>query len=51
MFADSAYDKHTRLAPRPKKKDVTRTEADREWNRKIARMRAAVERTIARLKP
>lgn len=50
VFADSAYVKHTKLAPRPKKKDVPRTEADREWNRKIASMRAPVERTIALLK-
>ncbi|RPF21458.1 transposase family protein [Myceligenerans xiligouense] len=50
VFADSAYVKHTRLTPRPKKKDEPRTEADREWNRKIASMRAPVERTIAHLK-
>lgn len=50
VFADTAYVKHTKLTPRPKKKDTPRSEADREWNRKIASMRAPVERTIALLK-
>lgn len=50
VFADTAYVKHTKLTPRPKKKDVPRTAADKEWNRKIASMRAPVERTVAHLK-
>lgn len=50
VFADTAYVKHRKLTPRPKKKDVPRTKADKEWNRKIASMRAPVERTVAHLK-
>lgn len=50
MFAETAYVKHARLTPRPRKKDVPRTEDDKEWNRKIASMRALVERTVAHLK-
>ncbi|WP_193096755.1 transposase family protein [Brevibacterium sp. FME17] len=50
VFADTAYSKHTKLTPRRKKKGVERTEEDRDWNRKISSMRAAVERAIAHLK-
>jgi hypothetical protein len=50
VFADTAYVKHTKLTPRPKKKDAPRTNADKEWNRKITSMRAPVERTVAHLK-
>lgn len=50
VIADTAYVKHTRLAPRPKKNKAPRTEDDRQWNRRIASMRAPVERTIALLK-
>lgn len=50
VFADTAYVKHTKLTPRPRKKGVSRSEADREWNRKIASMRAPVEHAIAHLK-
>ena len=49
VFADTAYVKHTRLTPRPKKKDAPRTKADKEWNRKIASMCAPVERAVAHL--
>ena len=50
VFANAAYVKHAKLAPRPMRKDVPRTETDREWNHKVTRMRVRVGRTIVPLK-
>jgi hypothetical protein len=43
VFADRSHVKPTGLAPQPSEKDVPRSEADKEWKRKIACMQAPVE--------